>query len=93
MRAVEVEDADRASLRPDDAAGRIAAEYVYLYPPGIPLLVPGEQISSEALAQIRRWRQAGMEIAGVYSGDSGQEEFLLQAVKESGSAPGDGQEE
>ncbi len=29
----------------DKAAGRIAAEYVWSYPPGIPLLVPGEEIT------------------------------------------------
>ena len=31
------------------AAGRIAAEFVGLYPPGIPLLVPGEVIPKEIL--------------------------------------------
>ena len=55
------------------AAGEIAAEYVYLYPPGVPLLVPGEQIGEDAVAQIRHWEQAGMDIAGVY----GQEEISV----------------
>lgn len=32
-----------------DSEGMVSAEYAYLYPPGIPLLVPGERIGREAL--------------------------------------------
>ncbi len=39
-------------LAVDQAAGRIAAEYVWAYPPGIPLLVPGEEITPSFLACI-----------------------------------------
>lgn len=31
------------------AAGHISAEYVYCYPPGIPLVVPGEQITEDVV--------------------------------------------
>ncbi|MEB3165776.1 MAG: lysine decarboxylase, partial [Cyanobacteriota bacterium] len=41
------------------AAGRIAAEPICPYPPGIPLLIPGERIDGERAAwlqeQARRW--------------------------------------
>lgn len=41
-------------LIPEDAAaGRICAEFITVYPPGAPLLVPGERISGEALAALR----------------------------------------
>lgn len=36
----------------DTAVGRIAAEYVYCYPPGIPLIVPGERITGEVLMDL-----------------------------------------
>ncbi len=36
-----------------DAIGRISAEYVWAYPPGIPLLIPGERITAELAAYIR----------------------------------------
>src|SRR5512145_3163981 len=36
----------------DQAPGRVAAEIVTVYPPGIPLFVPGEEISREAIAYI-----------------------------------------
>ena len=26
----------------EEAAGAVSAEYIYLYPPGIPLIVPGK---------------------------------------------------
>ena len=31
---------------PNEAGGRISAEYVWAYPPGIPLLIPGERIET-----------------------------------------------
>ncbi len=30
------------SVKWNEASGRISLEYVYLYPPGIPMIVPGE---------------------------------------------------
>lgn len=32
-----------------DAEGRISAEYLWAYPPGVPLVAPGEQITAELL--------------------------------------------
>ncbi len=37
----------------ENAVGHTAAEYVWAYPPGIPLLVPGERISSGFIQQVR----------------------------------------
>ncbi len=47
------------------AVGRIAGDYVYLYPPGIPLLVPGEVINDQILAGIRECRKKNLNIKGV----------------------------
>ena len=46
----------------ESAAGRISAEYVYCYPPGIPLLLPGERISRERAEQIRELKEKGVLI-------------------------------
>ena len=46
------------------AAGRIAAEQVMFYPPGIPLLVPGDRIEGEALAYIREQQALGLKVVG-----------------------------
>lgn len=42
------------------AVGRIAAELVSPYPPGVPVLAPGEVITEEALAYLRSGVKAGM---------------------------------
>ncbi len=46
----------------EDAAGRICAEYVTPYPPGIPLLVPGERITAEQVRQLRDLHQRGASV-------------------------------
>jgi arginine/lysine/ornithine decarboxylase len=46
----------------DQAAGRIAAEIVSPYPPGVPVLVPGEQITTAALDYLTSGVEAGMLI-------------------------------
>lgn len=45
-------------------AGRTALEYAYVYPPGIPLTVPGEEISGAAAGQIIAYKNAGFQIEG-----------------------------
>jgi lysine decarboxylase len=46
------------------AAGQVAAELVTPYPPGIPVLVPGEVISVEKLAYLEAGRAHGMYVCG-----------------------------
>lgn len=48
-----------------EAKGHLSGAYLYIYPPGIPLLVPGEQITEEILALIRRYEQAGLTVLGL----------------------------
>jgi arginine decarboxylase len=43
-----------------DAVGRIAAEMATPYPPGVPVLAPGERISQEAVDYLTTGVQAGM---------------------------------
>lgn len=47
----------------NDAVGRVAAELVAPYPPGIPVLAPGERITGETLGALRHAREAGVRIA------------------------------
>ncbi len=47
------------------SAGKIAAVFVSLYPPGIPLLVPGERISFEIQDLLAVYQAAGLEIHGL----------------------------
>ena len=45
--------------------GKISGEFVYLYPPGIPLIVPGEIITGEILENLRKYRSQGLKIQGM----------------------------
>ncbi|MDQ0209150.1 aminotransferase class I/II-fold pyridoxal phosphate-dependent enzyme [Alkalicoccobacillus murimartini] len=47
-----------------EAEGRVSAEAVTPYPPGIPLLYPGQRISKEVLQQIEHLQQAGARFQG-----------------------------
>ena len=47
----------------EEAAGRVAAEMVSPYPPGVPVLAPGELITQEALDYLTSGVEAGMFIA------------------------------
>lgn len=55
----------KQSVMLDASIGNIAGEYVYLYPPGIPLVVPGEEITKEIISKIREYKQAGLHIKGM----------------------------
>ena len=56
------------------SAGMVCAEIVTFYPPGIPLLCPGERISEEIIAYCRRLQGAGLHI-------SGPEDYTLRTIK------------
>lgn len=45
--------------------GRVVLDYVYLYPPGIPLLVPGEIIDGPMIEKLLLFRQAGLSVKGL----------------------------
>jgi lysine decarboxylase len=46
-----------------EAAGRVSAELVAPYPPGVPVLAPGERITLEALAALAEAKHDGVRIA------------------------------
>lgn len=46
------------------AAGQICTEFVTIYPPGIPLLCPGEQITQELIEYCQMLQAAGQHISG-----------------------------
>ena len=65
MRQGEALECEKEQVPLEKAVGRICGSYVYLYPPGIPLLVPGERIDKEDLEQIAAWQAAGLEVHGL----------------------------
>lgn len=48
-----------------ECRGETAAEFINLYPPGIPLVVPGEKLSEEILEQIERYIAMKLPVQGI----------------------------
>lgn len=50
-----------------ESVGKISADFVNLYPPGIPLIVPGETVCERLIAQIQRSMCTGLRVQGITS--------------------------
>lgn len=61
----KTEELERTEMELQDAEGKVAGEYIYLYPPGIPLIVPGELISKEVIEDIKMCQKAGLTVEGL----------------------------
>lgn len=53
----------------EDSIGCISVEYAYLYPPGSPLIVPGERITKEAVEILHWYQEHDFSIEGLQSED------------------------
>ena len=72
VRISEAMDAETETIPLSDSIGRISAEFAYLYPPGIPLVVPGELISQELAEKIISARREHLDLQGImdYTGET-----------------------
>jgi arginine decarboxylase len=55
-----------------DSVGRIAGEMVVPYPPGIPVLMPGESITQEIVTYLSACRESGISVLGLQGADHKQ---------------------
>lgn len=56
--------ADKISLPLDETAGRVCSEFVMCYPPGIPILAPGELITNDVIQYIKYAKEKGCSMTG-----------------------------
>ena len=56
--------AEKCSLLLHDAIGKISTEFVTSYPPGIPILAPGEQVTEEIVRYIEYSKEKGCSVTG-----------------------------
>ena len=59
----------------EQSVGRVAAEYLWAYPPGIPLIVPGEEIAADFPALCARYEATGLHLKHI--GRTGPNEILI----------------
>lgn len=56
--------AEKESLPIEETEGRVCSEFVMCYPPGIPILAPGEMITAKILDYIRYAKEKGCSMTG-----------------------------
>jgi arginine/lysine/ornithine decarboxylase len=75
-------DMAKESVPLEKAQGRIAGEFVNLYPPGIPLLTPGEEISGKLLQDIAGYIQEGRNLQGIEFYENGENKGIIGSRRE-----------
>lgn len=72
LRIGQMEEEELERMEWKKCVGRISGEYAYLYPPGIPLLVPGEIVTEGLIDQISYYQRRQFRIQGLsdHSGDT-----------------------
>lgn len=64
MQIYQAESFGNKEVALEEAVGQMSAEYIYLYPPGIPMIVPGEIITRQLVEQIYKCREIGLAVEG-----------------------------
>lgn len=70
--------AESVTLPLEECDGRISAELIMPYPPGIPLVAPGERLSREMIEYIRSLEQSGVRITTSAGGFCGKIRVIRQ---------------
>lgn len=64
-------DAVTENVLLSEAEDRIAGEFINLYPPGIPLVVPGEIFTKEIVLALEKYVREGLNVQGMVHKDDG----------------------
>ena len=62
-------DGEKEAVPLKESCGRICGEFAYIYPPGIPLLAPGEQITEEILKTLQDYIEKNLPVQGLEDTD------------------------
>lgn len=74
MSIEEAENSRHKCILLSESGGEICGEYVYLYPPGIPLIVPGEEIPKDLPGRLDYYRRIGLHVQGM-------EDYTAQKIR------------
>ena len=72
--------AEKESLPLAETEGRICSEFVMCYPPGIPILAPGEEITADILEYITYAKEKGCSMSGPVDADMERVNVLKEIV-------------
>lgn len=62
----QAEEKEKEMISLKDAYGKVCGDFIMLYPPGIPLLAPGEIITEELIRRIGRYKKENLELQGIH---------------------------
>lgn len=63
------------SMLYEKTEGRVSADFVYVYPPGVPILAPGERITYQHIKRLNKIQQENLDLKGI-------ENEQIQVIKE-----------
>lgn len=64
----EAEEAEKEWVSIDASHGKVSGDFVTVYPPGIPVLAPGERISMEMIDRLRQYERDRLTLHGIRDG-------------------------
>jgi len=60
----EIDDKEKEEVLFGNSVQRTSAEYIYLYPPGIPIITPGEVVTEEIVSLVNTYKKAQYAVQG-----------------------------
>ena len=61
----EAENLEHQAVELEAAIDKVSANFIYLYPPGIPIVVPGERITEKFVEDIRKAQKMNLDLEGL----------------------------
>ena len=80
MTIAQAMDEPRHRIAISNGEGMVSAEFVYVYPPGIPIVVPGEVLNKESIDLVMKYKELGLAVQGMEDEESRE----LYVVNEAG---------
>ncbi|WP_022766731.1 aminotransferase class I/II-fold pyridoxal phosphate-dependent enzyme [Butyrivibrio sp. XPD2006] len=74
-------DSERETVSLKLAEGRICGDFVNLYPPGIPLIVPGEVIGGDLIKDLERYFAEGLNVQGILEVENSENKGIIDIDK------------
>ena len=65
MNIFEAKVGEETKISLTDCMGKVSSTMVCLYPPGAPIIVPGEEITEEAIEIIKEAMAKGLHVTGI----------------------------
>lgn len=72
MNIAEAREHKRVDISFEDAIGKISGSYIYVYPPGIPIVTPGEVLSLDVMQEIKAAMDSDLNIKGITMDEKGR---------------------